>query len=75
VPAPAWLIGKKCEICLLPFAAESSVVLCASCGAARHLEGEEVSPEDRLACAALGACPNCQNESPQTSGLAYLPED
>ena len=75
VPAPAWLIGKSCEVCLLPFVAESPVVLCSSCGAARHMEGEEVSPEERLECAALGACPNCQSESPEASGLTYVPED
>jgi len=75
VLAPAWLIGKSCEVCLLPFVAESPVVLCSSCGAARHMEGEEVSPEERLQCAAFGACPNCQSESSEASGLTYVPED
>jgi len=75
VLAPAWLIGKSCEVCLLPFVTESPVVLCSSCGAARHMEGEEVSPEDRLQCAAFGACPNCRSESPEASGLTYVPED
>ncbi len=75
MPAPAWLIGKSCEVCLLPFTAESPVVLCSNCGVARHLEGEEVSPEERLVCASLGACPNCECESPQPGGLAYVPVD
>ena len=75
VPAPAWLIGKSCEVCLLPFTAESPVVLCSSCGAGRHLQGEEVPTQERLECASLGGCPNCESESPQTGDLAYVPED
>jgi hypothetical protein len=75
VPAPAWLIGKSCEICLLPFTDESPVVLCSTCGAGRHMEGNEVPSEQRLECASLGACPNCQGESTTTGDLVYIPED
>jgi hypothetical protein len=76
VAVPTRLIGKRCEVCLLPFTEGAPVVLCASCGAARHMEGEDVSPEARLECAAIGtACPNCESESPQADGLAYVPED
>jgi hypothetical protein len=75
IPPPVRLIGKPCEVCLVPFAAESRVLLCPACGAARHMEGEDVDPEERLECGALGACPNCQNEWPESGELAFVPED
>lgn len=75
IPTPNSLVGQACEVCLLAFARESRVVICASCGAARHLESEEVPEEDRLQCALLGPCPNCGDERPESGGLAFVPEN
>jgi hypothetical protein len=75
MPPPAELIGKPCEVCLVPFTAETRLLVCPSCGAARHMEGEEVPRDERLECAALGACIRCESDLPQTDGLAFLPED
>jgi hypothetical protein len=74
-PPPSSLIGKRCEICLEAFAADTMVVVCPSCGAARHMEGEEVPVDERLECAALGGCPNCASEIPESGVLAFVPED
>jgi hypothetical protein len=74
VPPPPELVGQSCEICRVAFTPETRVVLCATCGDARHLEGAEISAEDRLACAELGPCPVCRTELPTSDGFAYWPE-
>lgn len=73
IATPARLVGQECEICLLPFTLDSRLVIC-ECGAARHLDGEEVPAEERLECASLGPCPLCETERPTSGGLAYLPQ-
>jgi hypothetical protein len=75
VRPPDRLIGQSCGVCLVPFVRETRVLLCSSCGAARHMEGEEVDPDERLECGALGACPQCLSETPEFGELAFVPED
>jgi len=70
----AEIVGVRCEVCLLPFSAETLVVLCPFCGNARHMENEDVPEEDRLECASLGPCPHCNSELPASDGYVYWPE-
>jgi hypothetical protein len=73
-PAPE-LVGRACEICLVPFTPTTKVVPCpAGCGAARHLEGDDVPEDKRLTCALLGACAHCGAESELSEGFAFWPE-
>jgi hypothetical protein len=70
------LVGKQCPLCLVPFTAETRVRECDSCGAARHMEGDEVAVQaDRLQCWELGVCPICSAEAATTTqSLAFIPE-
>jgi hypothetical protein len=69
------VVGEKCDLCMLEFSAETLVVLCPKCGAARHMEDESFPEEERLTCAALGPCPRCLAELPKTDGFVYWPEE
>jgi hypothetical protein len=55
------LISQPCPICLVPFTSRTTVAVCGQCGAAMHLEGDDVPESDRLRCAALvRECPICK---------------
>ena len=38
------------------------------------LESEEVDADERLDCAAMGACPSCDRKLPENDGLVFWPE-
>ena len=71
-PSPA-LLGRRCEVCRVPFD-ENTRVYIHDCGQPLHLEPESKPAEDRLECALLGECPNCQEPISMESGYSYLPE-
>ena len=72
---PAALVGRQCELCQVAFEPTTLVVLCATCNAARHLEGADTPESERLSCADLGPCPVCQAERAGEDGFAYWPEN
>jgi hypothetical protein len=71
-PTPE-LLGRRCGVCRVPFD-ESTQVYVHECGAPMHLEPESKPANERLECALLGNCPNCEEPIIMQSGYAYLPE-
>jgi hypothetical protein len=71
-PAPE-LLGRRCEVCRLPFV-ENTRVYVHDCGQPLHLEPESKPAEDRLECALVGDCPTCREPISMESGYSYLPE-
>src|SRR6516162_4587722 len=58
-PGPE-LLGKECPVCRVPLSAETTVYVCASCGAGLHCEGPDHAEQERLECARIcSACPRC----------------
>jgi hypothetical protein len=63
-PAPE-LVGRPCSLCRGEITAETTVLVCSSCGAALHMEGAEIPESARLQCAKLAsACPRCSAPIP-----------
>jgi hypothetical protein len=71
-PTPE-LLGRKCGVCRVPFDEDTRVYV-HSCGSAMHMEDESKPAGERLECAALGACPDCEQPVVMQSGYEYLPE-
>jgi hypothetical protein len=71
-PSPE-LLGRRCEVCRVPFDEQTRVYI-HDCGQALHLEPESKPAEDRLECALLGDCPNCREPISLESGYSFLPE-
>jgi hypothetical protein len=72
-PPSAELLGRRCEVCRVPFDEHTRVYI-HDCGQPLHLEPESKPAEDRLECALLGECPNCREPISMKSGFSYLPE-
>jgi hypothetical protein len=72
-PPSAEMLGRPCPVCRVPFD-EKTRVYVHDCGLAMHLEPESKPAEDRLECALLGDCPNCDGPISLESGYAYVPE-
>jgi hypothetical protein len=73
VPPPPELVGRRCGVCRVPFD-ESTWIFVHDCGEAMHLEPESKPADERLECAALGACPRCDEPLEFESGFLYYPE-
>ena len=73
-PLAIALVGRPCEVCRVAFEPTTLVVLCPTCGDARHLEGADKPEAERLECAEVGAGPVCQAERPRAGRFAYWPE-
>ena len=71
-PTPE-LLGRRCGVCRVPFD-ESTQVYVHDCGTPMHLDPKSKPADERLECAALGACPNCEQPIVMQSGYSYLPE-
>ena len=71
-PTPE-LLGRRCGVCRVPFD-ENTQVYVHSCGSAMHMEPESKPAAERLECAALGACPDCEQPVVMQSGYETLPE-
>jgi hypothetical protein len=72
-PPSAELLGQRCGVCRVPFV-ESTQVYVHECGTPMHMEPESKPAAERLECAALGDCPNCEQPIVMQSGYSYLPE-
>jgi hypothetical protein len=72
-PPSAEMLGRPCPVCRVPFD-ENTRAYVHDCGLAMHLEPESKPAEDRLECALLGDCPNCDGPISLESGYAYVPE-
>jgi hypothetical protein len=72
-PSPE-ILGRKCAVCLIPFAHDTRVYVHDVCGQPLHLEPESKPPEERLECARLGDCPHCERPISLKSGYSFLPE-
>jgi hypothetical protein len=72
-PASRELLGRRCEVCRVPFD-EHTHVYVHDCGQPLHLEPASKPAEERLECALLGDCPNCREPISLESGYSYLPE-
>jgi hypothetical protein len=64
-PGPAHL-GRPCLFCRSELTAQTTILVCPSCGAGLHMEGPEIPAEKRLECALLlSACPRCSLPLPR----------
>jgi hypothetical protein len=72
-PPTSELLGRRCEVCRVPFD-HSTQVYVHDCGTPMHLESKSKPADERLECALLGACPNCEEPVVMQSGYSYLPE-
>jgi hypothetical protein len=72
-PPSAELLGQRCGVCRVPFD-ESTQVYVHECGTPMHMEPESKPAAERLECAVLGDCPNCEQPIVTQSGYSYLPE-
>jgi hypothetical protein len=68
---PAELIGKSCQVCLVPFTPEARCYVCL-CGCALHLEGEP-HEADKLQCARMWSECRCHRPLIFTPGYSVLP--
>jgi len=66
-------LGRPCGVCMLEFTADTWVHVC-GCNEARHCEGEEKPPNERLVCALMGPCARCGRQTATTPGHRYVPE-
>jgi hypothetical protein len=73
VKPPSELVGRPCGYCRVPFTEETTIVVC-ECGVPLHFEGPPKPEGERLECAQLAACPECQTELPCEAGELELPE-
>jgi hypothetical protein len=71
---PADLVGESCGLCRVPLTPETRVWICDACGAAMHLEPEDVPEQTRLTCALLASvCTQCQGPIDLGTGLDHVP--
>lgn len=74
VVVPAALVGVACGLCRVEFSDGTRVWICGTCGAALHLEGDDVPEDRRLTCARLAsACTECQASIDLGTGLDHVP--